>query len=175
MASMRILDTDRLWLRTWDAVTDLDCACSLWGDQAVMTFLGGILSREKIEEKLKFETACQEKFGVQYWPIFEKQTDEFVGCCGLRPWVYSPPEGHELGFHLLKAKWGHRYALEVAHGVVRHGFETLRLPMLRAGHHPDNVNSKKILVKLGFQPLNEVFYKPTGLMHPTYKLANGEV
>jgi [ribosomal protein S5]-alanine N-acetyltransferase len=53
---------------------------------------------------------------------------------------------------------------------VRHGFEKLQLRMLRAGHHPNNVNSKKILLKLEFQFANEVFYKPTGLMHPTYKL-----
>jgi ribosomal-protein-alanine N-acetyltransferase len=175
MGSMHILDTHRLWLRSWDAATDLERACLLWGDPEVMTFLGGVLSRENIQEKLKFEMACQENFGVQYWPIFEKQTEEFVGCCGLRPWVYSPPEGHELGFHLLKAKWGHGYAFEVAQGVVRHAFEKLGLPVLRAGHHPENVNSKKILVKLGFQPVNEVFYKPTGLMHPTYKLVNGKV
>lgn len=174
MGSMDILDTDRLWLRTWDGVTDLERACSLWGDPAVMTFLGGVLGREKIQEKLQFEMACQEKNGVQYWPIFEKQTDEFVGCCGLRPWVYSPPEGHELGFHLLKAKWGHGYAFEAAQGVVHHGFEKLQFPVLRAGHHPDHVNSKKILVKLGFQFVNEVFYKPTGLMHPTYKLVKGD-
>jgi ribosomal-protein-alanine N-acetyltransferase len=78
--------------------------------------------------------------------------------------------GHELGFHLLKAKWGRGYAFEAARGVVRHGFEKLQLRMLRAGHHPDHVNSKKILLKLGFQFVDEVFYKPTGLMHPTYKL-----
>jgi len=166
---MDILHTTRLWLRTWDAA-DLERGSSLWGDPAVMTFLGGILSREKIQEKLKSEMACQEESGVQYWPICEKQTDEFVGCCGLRPWAYSAPEGHELGFHLLKTKWGHGYAFEAAQGVVCHGFEKLQLRMLRAGHHPDHVNSKEILLRLGFQFVNEVFYKPTGLMHPTYKL-----
>src|SRR5580658_980452 len=93
---MDILETERLWLRTWNADTDLERASSLWGDPAVMTFLGGALSREKIEEKLKSEIACQERNSVQYWPVFEKETDEFVGCCGLRPWVYSLPAGHEL-------------------------------------------------------------------------------
>jgi RimJ/RimL family protein N-acetyltransferase len=60
------------------------------------------------------------------------------------------PEGHELGFHLLKAKWGRRYAFEVAQGVVRHGFEKLQLPVLRSGHHPDYVNSKNILLKADY-------------------------
>ena len=168
---MDILDTQRLWLRTWDAAKDLEHASSLWGDPAVMTFLGGALTCAKILEKLNAEIACQEKNGVQYWPVFEKETDEFVGCCGLRPCAYSPPEGHELGFHLMQTKWGQGYAFEVAQAVVRHGFEKLSFPMLRADHHPDHVGSKGILRKLGFKYVESVFYKPTGLMHPTYKLA----
>src|SRR5262249_20342387 len=146
---------------------------NLWGDPEVMTFLGGALSDERVQEKMRAEMTCQEKHGVQYWPIFEMETGEFVGCCGLRPWAYTPPAGHELGFHLIKAKWAQGYGFEIAQGVVKHGFENLRLSMLRSGHHPENVNSRKILLKLGFEFVEDVFYKPTGLMHPTYKLSPG--
>ena len=166
---MNILSTERLFLRTWEE-TDFILARGLWGDPEVMTFLGGPLNDDRVREKMKFEMDCQLKHGVQYWPIFERQTDEFVGCCGLRPWVYTPPQGHEIGFHLVKAKWGNGYAIEIAERVVQHAFETLQLPVLRAGHHPDHVNSQKILLKLGFHFVDEVFYKPTGLMHPTYEL-----
>ena len=137
-----------------------------------MTFLGGRLSDDNVRDKLRAEMACSEQHGLQYWPIFEKRTDEFVGCCGLRPWAYTPPEGYELGFHLMKSKWGRGYAFEVAEGVVRHAFDRLQFSTLRAGHHPQHVNSSKILLKLGFQPVDKVFYKPTGLMHPTYQLRN---
>ena len=167
--TMKILTTDKLFLRTWEE-KDFGLARSLWGDPDVMTFLGGPLSDEKVREKMHAEMTCLDKNGVQYWPIFEKHSEEFVGCCGLRPWIYTPPEGHELGFHLMKAKWGRGYAFEVAHAVVKYGFRTLNFPMLRAGHHPEHLNSKKILLKLKFQFVDEVFYKPTGLMHPTYEL-----
>ena len=167
--SMKILTTNRLYLRTWQE-NDFPLAKSLWGNADVMTFLGGPLSDEKVLDKMHAEMACQEKHGLQYWPIFETDTDEFVGCCGMRPWHRSPPEGHEIGFHLVKAKWGRGYAPEIAGGVVQHAFEDLRFPMLRAGHHPEHVNSRKILLNLDFQFVDTVFYKPTGLMHPTYKL-----
>jgi RimJ/RimL family protein N-acetyltransferase len=166
---MEILSTGRLFLRTWQE-SDFAFARSLWGDPAVMTFLGGPLSDEKVWDKMRSEIACAEKHGVQYWPVFEQQTGDFVGCCGLRPWAYTPPEGHELGFHLLQAEWGKGYASEVAQGVVRFGFGELGLSRLRAGHHPDHTSSRKILLKLGFQPADLVFYRPTGLMHPTYQL-----
>jgi len=167
--SIKILNTDRLFLRTWQD-SDSSLARSLWGDPDVMTFLGGPLTDEKVCDKMRAEMVCLEKSGVQYWPVFEKQRGEFVGCCGLRPWVYTPPEGYELGFHLLKLKWGHGYGFEVAGAVVKHAFESLQFPMLRSGHHPDNLNSKKILLRLGFQFVDAVFYKPTGLLHPTYQL-----
>jgi RimJ/RimL family protein N-acetyltransferase len=168
---MNVLNTDRLFLRTWEE-NDFPLALSLFGNPDVMTFLGGPLSEEKIRDKMRTEIVCAEKHGVQYWPIFETQTNEFVGCCGLRPWDYTPPAGHEFGFALVQKKWGQGYASEIAQGVVNHAFEKLQLPMLRAGHHPEHRVSKKILVKLGFQFVDDVFYKPTGLMHPTYQLKN---
>jgi ribosomal-protein-alanine N-acetyltransferase len=166
---MNILTTERLVLRTWEE-TDLILARSLWGDSDVMTFLGGPLNDDRVREKLKLEMACQELNGIQYWPVFEKQSDDFVGCCGLRPWAYTPPKGHELGFHLIKSKWGNGYAFEAARGVISHAFEDLQCGVLRAGHHPGNVNSKKVLIRLGFKFVDEVFYSPTGLMHPTFEL-----
>jgi RimJ/RimL family protein N-acetyltransferase len=167
---MKILSTERLYVRPWQEA-DFVLAQSLWSDPDVMKFLGGSLAGDKVQEKMRAEMTCFEKHGVQYWPVFENQTDEFVGCCGLRPWAYTPPEGYELGFHLVKAKWGRGYAFEVAMGVVEHAFDKLQYTMLRAGHHPEHANSQKILVKLGFEFVDSVFYKPTGLMHPTYQLS----
>lgn len=168
-----VLSTDRLVLRTWEE-DDIHNARSLWGDPDVMTFLGGSLNDDKVREKLKAEMSCLERSGVQYWPIFEKRTGDFVGCCGLRPWAYTPPEGHEMGFHLIKSKWGLGYAFEAGKAVVKHAFHKLQLPVLRAGHHPEHLNSKKILVRLKFEFVDEVFYRPTGLMHPTYQLKTAE-
>jgi short-subunit dehydrogenase involved in D-alanine esterification of teichoic acids len=47
-------------------------------------------------------------------------------------------------------------------------WEKLQLSKVYAGHHPDNRASEKILKKLGFEFIENVFYKPTGLMHPSY-------
>lgn len=40
---------------------------------------------------------------MQYWPIFLRETDEHVGCCGLRP--YDLSKGiYETGFHIRNPK-----------------------------------------------------------------------
>src|SRR5947207_15636012 len=87
--SMQILSTDRLFLRTWEE-NDFRLARSLWGDASVMTFLGGPISDEKVREKMQAEMACLEKHGVQYCPIIETQSDEFVSFLCIRTSLYTP-------------------------------------------------------------------------------------
>ena len=101
------LSSERLGFRLWTE-DDLPLAKELWGDPLVTQyFVGEPLSEKQIEERLRTEIAREQKFGVQYWPMFERGTANFVGCCGLRPYKV-PDRVYELGFHLLAAQWGKR-------------------------------------------------------------------
>ena len=172
---MIILKTERLFLRVWDSA-DLKLAHQLWGDPEVMTFIDvrGGLTQEQVSAKLNLEIECQAKNGLQYWPIFEQETQDFVGCCGLKPWIHSDRGGYELGFHIIAKKWGRGYAIEAAKAVISYAFNQRKLTHLMAGHHPDNLNSQKILLNVGFQFVEKVFFKPTGLMHSSYQLINSQ-
>jgi RimJ/RimL family protein N-acetyltransferase len=125
-----------------------------------------------VHERLHSEIHNYDKYGVQYWPIFNKADDAFVGCCGLRP---REPKLCELGFHLVPSAWGKGYALEAAHCICQYAFQSLSAESLFAGHNPGNLNSQKVLEKLGFAFTHEEFYEPTGLQHPCYILRNPEL
>lgn len=162
--------TARLVARSWRA-DDLPFAMELWGDPAVMALIDarGQLTADEVAEKLHAEIARERTACVQYWALFERQSGRFVGCCGLRPWVYTPGERNfELGFHIVKRCWGRGFAIEAAAGALDLGWRELRLATVYAGHHPDNHASRHILERLGFKFLDTVFYEPTGLMHPSY-------
>jgi RimJ/RimL family protein N-acetyltransferase len=166
-------ETERLSFRTWSA-DDLPLALALWGDPEVTALIDarGRLSSEQVQAKLERERQCLESSGVQYWPMFEKGSGAFVGCCGLRPWTYSV-RGQgclEIGFHLVKAQWGRGFAEEAARGVIAHARGPLAQARLMAGHHPKNEASKRVLGKLGFVLVEAVFFPPTGLSHPAYEL-----
>jgi [ribosomal protein S5]-alanine N-acetyltransferase len=168
--------TQRLVARSW-RVGDLPLAIELWGDPAVTALIDsrGKLSEAQIEEKLRTEIERERVHGVQYWVLFSG--DDFVGCAGLRPWADTPGEANfEVGFHLTRRCWGNGYATEAARGALDYAWQRLGLPKVYAGHHPDNRVSRHILVeKLGFSFIGNVFYEPTGLMHPSYvcERANG--
>ena len=143
----------------------------LWGDPAVTALIDsrGKLSNEQVQEKLHAEMERERSTGLQYWALFNRSDGEFVGCCGLRRWIYTPDEANfELGFHIVKRCWGQGFAMEAAQGALDYAWRGLRLSKVYAGHHPDNRTSRHILERLGFTFLETLFYAPTGLMHSSY-------
>jgi len=162
--------TARLVARSWQ-IEDLTLAMELWGDPAVTALIDSRekLTNEQVQEKLHAEIERERSTGVQYWALFNQSTGEFVGCGGFRSWVYTPDEPNfELGFHLVKRCWGNGLATEAALGILDYGWGKLQLSKVYAGHHPDNRASQRILEKLGFTLVQNVYYEPTGLMHPSY-------
>ena len=164
------LKTDRIGFSKWD-YKDQELAKLLWGDPEVTKYIcaSGVFSQKDIINRLNLEISNLEKYQVQYWPIFELETNELIGCCGLRP---RSSNGYEIGFHLRKKYWNQGYATESAKAVINFAFNTLNAKCLFAGHNPNNKRSKKVIQKLGFAYLCDEFYEPTGLYHPLYKLTN---
>jgi [ribosomal protein S5]-alanine N-acetyltransferase len=164
-----LLKSERLGFRCWTK-EDLPLARQLWGDFDVTRFFGGPFSEESIHERFEIQIRNQEEYGFQYWPIFELAGGEFAGCCGLRP--YWPQKSvPELGFHLRPKFWGRGLAVEAARAVISFAFETIGAKGLSAGHHPKNVNSKKVLEKLGFHYSHDEFFAALGIEIPYYLLA----
>ena len=160
-----MLRSQRLVLQPWSEA-DLDDAVTLWTDPEVMRLLGGPLSSTDVKARLAQQIANQERYGFQYWRVTHENS--FIGCCGLKPAIQDPSL-IELGFHFLPHAWGKGFASEGARAALDFGFS--RASEIYAGHHPGNAASRNVLAKLGFVQLSEVFYAPTGLMHPWYRVS----
>jgi RimJ/RimL family protein N-acetyltransferase len=58
------------------------------------------------------------------------------------PWLFYPGEANfEMGFHLVKRRWGKGFATEAALGALEYAWEKLRLSKVYAGHHRDRNSS----------------------------------
>jgi RimJ/RimL family protein N-acetyltransferase len=168
MAADYFLRTRRLGFRRWRD-EDLDLAVALWGDPDVMRLIDarGALTLEQVRERLDREIANDRFYRVQYWPVFTLEDDGHVGCCGLRP---RAKREYELGFHIRSALWRRGYASEAARAVVAYAFDALGATAIFAGHNPRNDASRRILENLGFAPIGEELYAPTGEPHPLHVL-----
>jgi ribosomal-protein-alanine N-acetyltransferase len=163
------LKSVRIGFRCW-AKEDLPLARELWGGIEVTRYFGGPLSEAEIGERMEREILRTEKYGFQYWPIHLLADDEHVGCCGLRP--YRLEEGiPELGFHLRPKYWGCGLASEAARAVIDYAFGTMGAKGFSAGHHPENLASKRVIEKLGFRYSHDEFFAALGMKIPYYLLA----
>ncbi|HKO57865.1 MAG TPA: GNAT family N-acetyltransferase [Thermoanaerobaculia bacterium] len=157
--------TARLFFRPWTE-DDFDIAFALWGDAEVTRYIGGPFPPEEVRRRLRRSVESEAEQGVQYWPMFLRESGEHVGVCGLRPYE----DFYALGFHLRARYWGQGLAREAAEAVIAYAFDTLGARALFAGHHPQNDRSRALLTKLGFEYTHDQLYEPTGLQHKSYLL-----
>ena len=162
--------TKRIGFSKWTA-SNLNLAAELWGDKEVTRFIcaSGEFTAQDIQCHLQTEIENGENYGVQYWPVFNLESGEFIGCCGLRP-CGDEKLVYEIGCHLRKKYWGKGYASEAVQAVIQYGSSILKATKICLGHHPKNAVSKKMALKFGFQYIGDEFYEPTRLYHPTYEL-----
>ena len=167
------LRTERLGFATWKP-EDFPEAFELWGDPEVTKYIkSGGFQADEVRQRLKKEMDNFLINGVQYWPIYLLETNQHIGCCGLRP--FKPEEQMlEIGIHLKQKYWSYGYAKEACAAVIAYAFHTLHIQVLVAGHHPKNQASAQLLKKLGFVYSHDEFYPPTGLMHPSYRITRAD-
>ncbi|WP_329253743.1 GNAT family protein [Streptomyces canus] len=100
----------------------------------------------------RFIAACRtiEEEGTGARVAVDRVSDgAFIGWCGLTRW--NPDfRSASLGYVFDAAAWGHGYATETTHAVLRWAFATLDLNRVQAETDTRNVASGRVLEKLGF-------------------------
>lgn len=162
------LNTVRLRFSVWSE-KDMPDALELWGNPKVTKFIAsdGKMSKEQVHQRLKKEIETYNSCNIQYWPIYLIETNQNIGCCGIRPYD-SNKNIFEMGIHLKEQYWGKGFAQEACSAVIDYAFNNLKVNALFSGHNPKNTASARLLKKLGFTYTHDEFYPPTGLYHPSY-------
>jgi ribosomal-protein-alanine N-acetyltransferase len=79
------------------------------------------------------------------------ETKAFIGFIGISIPMFDAPfmPAIEIGWRLAYDYWGRGLATEGARAVVRHAFETLRIPSLVSFTVPANLRSRRVMEKIG--------------------------
>jgi [ribosomal protein S5]-alanine N-acetyltransferase len=159
---LQLPSTQRLTLRRF-TIDDLDLHCALTSDPEVMRYVGGVKTRAQTEEMLR--TRIIDYYdahpGLGVWATLEKATG---ACVGMH--LVNHIHGESLiqvGYTLFPRYWGRGYATEMTIGVLRYGFEQLRLPQINAITDFPNIVSQRVLIKGGLHRKGE-----RSFAHPRY-------
>jgi len=147
---MKILETNRLILRRL-LPNDLDSLFALYSDQEVRRYFPeGTLTYEETKEELEwFLNGHPSHPQLGLWATIYKETNQFIGRCGLLPWTIEQRQEVEVAYLLSKEYWGRGLGTEAAQAILQYGVEQLHLSRLICLIDPENQASRKVASKIG--------------------------
>jgi len=147
-----ILETERLILREFE-ISDARCMYELNADPDVIRYTGDP-AFDSIDEARVFlgNYSDYKRNGYGRWAVILKETEEFIGWCGLK---LNEENFVDIGFRIFKEQWGKAYASEAAKATLAYGFQTLNLDEIIGRAVADNLASIRILEKLKMKFLKQ--------------------
>ncbi len=143
-----IFETPRLYLRQFTEA-DAPLILTLNSDPEIVKYVHEptLETEEQARNIIINNILPQYPNNLGRWAMHIKETNEFIGWCGLK---YRPELNEtDLGYRLMQKKWGLGYATEAARHTLNHGFSKLNLHLITARAHIENIASIKVLEKLG--------------------------
>ncbi len=143
-----ILQTPRLILREFE-ISDAEELYKLNSDEEVIRYTGDS-AFDSVESARVFLSNYNEyeKNGYGRWAVIEKESNTFLGWCGLK---YHTEGYTDIGFRFHRQYWGKGFATESAKAVISYGFNNLGLSKIIGRASQDNIASVKVLEKLGME------------------------
>ncbi|MBL7920588.1 MAG: GNAT family N-acetyltransferase [Bacteroidia bacterium] len=156
------IETERLILREI-LLQDAGAMFEMDSDPQVHTYLGNdpVKDIEQINNAIRFIRKQYVDNGIGRWAVVLKETNEFIGWCGLKYFTETINKHihiYDLGYRFNKKYWGKGYATEAAKACMNYGFNKMNLKEIYAMTDSRNLNSNKVLKKLGFSFIEKFDY-----------------
>ena len=148
---MTILTSERLRLEPFDD-HHLDGLHAMNRLPEVMRFITG--KPETLEQTRAAIELVKERwaeYGFSWWAFVEHGSGRVIGAGCIQHLGRDPANPHEIGWRLVPDKWGQGFAFEAARAMAAFAFDTLDAPLLCAVCKPDNVDSAKVMQRLGMR------------------------
>ncbi|MFC3886091.1 GNAT family N-acetyltransferase [Bacillus songklensis] len=96
-----------------------------------------------------FKRRFRSREGIR-WGLINKETNRLIGTCGFHR-IEKINRKAELGYDLSPDYWQQGFMTEAARRIVEFGFNDMGLHRIEAYYFEDNLASRQLLLKLGFQ------------------------
>lgn len=140
------IETPRLILRP-PRLEDLDAWSEMMLDEPVARFIGGVMPRSVTWRHMLTMIGAWHACGFAMFSVIEKDTGRWVGRLG--PWQPEGWPGPEIGWAIVRDRWGRGYAVEGARATTDWAFARLHWTHVIHSIAPANVASQRVAQKLG--------------------------
>ncbi|WP_053956025.1 GNAT family N-acetyltransferase [Inediibacterium massiliense] len=148
------LETERLIIRSY-TIEDVTGLYETLNDSEVLKYIPeGQINIEQANEAIRW-LMSNYKIGINSdfkysFPIILKERKAYIGWCGIGYLDYDNSKT-EIYYTLKSKYWGKGYATEAMKAIVNFTFKELKIRELVAVVKPENIDSIKVIEKLGFK------------------------
>jgi RimJ/RimL family protein N-acetyltransferase len=160
------LETQRLILRPPQA-EDFEAWAVFKSDEETCRHIGGVEARASAWRSFAAMIGVWHLKGFAMFSVIEKETGEWVGRVG--PWQPEGWPGTEVGWSIVRDRWGRGYGPEAAGAAMDWAIDNLGWTEVIHIIDPDNANSKAVAAKLGSRLLR------MGRLPPPYDTKDIEI
>lgn len=134
-------------------IDDLNALFALYQEpETRQYFPEGILNYQDTREELEwFMNGHPDHPELGLWATIHKETNTFIGRCGLLPWEIDGKLEIEVAYLLDKNFWHQGLATEAANGILKYAFEKLNLSRIICLMDPDNIASQNVAKRIGMK------------------------
>jgi len=169
---MKIIETERLILRTW-CESDVEIMAAINQDPKVCEYLPGPLTYEETKAAIERFVRHYKKHGFCLYAAEIKLTQQFIGWIGLSIPAFSAHfmPAVEIAWRLDSKHWNQGYATEGAKAVRDYAFTTLNLDEIVSFTTIANKASRRVMEKIGMHhnKKDDFFHPKLDRSHPICK------
>jgi [ribosomal protein S5]-alanine N-acetyltransferase len=150
------IETERLVVRSFDAMADSVPMLGVYGDLDVMRFIpGGVLvDAQAVEALLDGYAKAYQTRGFSSWGLVERASGSLIGDVGFG--IFEPTGDVELGYTLARPYWGHGYATEAAGACLDAGLAQLSPERIIAVVDEANESSLRVAQRIGMRRVDMI-------------------
>jgi ribosomal-protein-alanine N-acetyltransferase len=144
------IETSRLILRR-PTLQDVPRLFEFLGDAMAMQYTHADASLQECRRRIAVHEWRRRSDGYAPWTIVTKADGRIIGWGGLYNDPFDPGWGVEVGYYFDPTSWGQGYATELTTACTSLADNILQLPEVRAFARPENIGSRRVLEKAGFE------------------------
>ena len=166
-----VLETDRLYFRELSENDYKDLSEILQDKETMYTFEHAF-SDEEVNEWFNRQVNRYIEYGFGIWAVIKRDTNEFIGTCGLTIQEINKEKFLEIGYLFKKRYWHKGYAVESAFGCKKYAFEILKADKVYSIIRENNISSQKVAKRIGMEKINEIMkhYYNMDMLHYVYEI-----
>lgn len=150
-----ILETDRLLLREM-LLSDAEALFDMDRNPKVHQYLWNkpLTNSSEVHAYIELVRTQYIQNNIGRFVVVLKETNELIGWAGLKfntEIVNNKINFYDIGYRLNEKFWGKGYASEASFAWLDYGFNIMKIKVMQAAAHTENIASNRILQKIGLQ------------------------